>query len=66
MTAPGKQPDDSGDARPREDHYSFGFDKGGVPGYLVFVYVAFLVFACLYLLDWLIPSWWSLEQHIEP
>ena len=53
-------------APPKDEQAEFGYDKGGVPGFLVFVYVAFLTFCMLYLVDYLIPSWWSLEQHIDP
>ncbi|KAA3604943.1 MAG: hypothetical protein DWQ01_20275 [Planctomycetota bacterium] len=51
---------------PKEDQFEFDYDRGGVPGFLVLVYVAFLTFVLFYVLDYLIPSWWSLEWHINP
>lgn len=65
MTENESGPDPQQPSRP-ESEYEFGYAKGGVPGFLVFVYVVFLTFSMLYLLDYLIPSWWSLEAHIEP
>ncbi|MFQ5748965.1 MAG: hypothetical protein ACE5H3_05840 [Planctomycetota bacterium] len=49
-----------------EGEYRFRYDKGGIPGFLVVIYVCFLTFVLLYALNFLFPSWWSLEQHVNP
>jgi len=51
---------------PVEDEYHFDFDRGGVPGYLVLIYVAFLIMVFFYVVDNLVPAWWSLDWHINP
>ena len=40
-----------------EDEVRFDFDRGGVPGYLVLIYIAFLTFCAIYILDNMVPSW---------
>lgn len=51
---------------PEEGEYRFGYDRGGVPGFLVLIYVAFLTMVFFYVVDHLVPAWGSLSQHINP
>ncbi len=49
-----------------ETEVPFGYDHGGVPLWLTLIYVAFLTFLLVYVLDHLIPSWDSLTWHLDP
>lgn len=49
---------------PQEDQVEYQYGHGGVPTLVVLIYIGFLILSLFYILDHLIPSWWSLDWHI--
>lgn len=48
------------------EEQAFDYDHGGVPWYLVILYISYLVFILLYTLDWMIPAIGNPLQHFTP